>query len=200
MMINIDELKEQVGANEVLFIEKVGSKLYALSNQRDEDVIVVVDKYSNKRCSLDDKDMFIFSNDEYKRSLLEKIEGTGCVWEMRSLCALLNHEAAKTNLRNSVYYGECENRFVNMFDNKKIVFQRVLEFGKRNFFNPRIRNLRGGGGCGRMMSWALWYYYAFQNGSLELTAEQQNNLQLCHDGNLPLEYAQDLRKKILDFV
>ena len=87
-----------------------------------------------------------------------------------------------------------------MFDNKKIVFERVIEFGDKNFFNPRIKNLRGNCGCGRMMSWALWYYYAFQNGSLELTSEQQNKIQLCHDGNLPLEYAKDLRKKIVTLL
>lgn len=198
--MNIDEIKESVGANEILLIEKIGSKLYAINNPKDEDVLVVVDEKDKIRCFSAGKDMFIFSRDEYKKSLFPQFIGEGCVQSMRKLCAFLNHEAAKENLRGSVYYGECENKKINMFDNKGLVFQRVLEFGDKNFFNPRIRSLRGNHGCGRMMSWALWYYYAFENGSLELTKEQQNTIQLCHDGNLPIEYAKELREKIVKLI
>lgn len=196
--MDFDELKEAVSANEVILAQLVGSKLYGVSNPKDEDVLVVVDKMDKKwSFRPEGEDVFVITNEEYKQHLQSGYEdrrGT------RTLCAFLNNEAAKTNLKNVVYYGESPARNTSLFDNKKEVFERVIKFGDKNFFNPSIRNGRGMHGCPKFMSWALWYYYAFQNGSMELTKEQQNTIQLCHDGNLPLEYRVELRKKIMGLL
>lgn len=191
--MDFEEIKQAVGANEIILAELIGSKFYGANNPKDEDFLIVVDSKKDKwQYKIEKKDLFVITNDEYKKHLSQEYSNT----DLYSLCSFLNHEAAKSNLRNSVVYGECEDRKISLFDSKKEVFERVMRFGERNFFNPIVRNRNGNKGCAKMMSWALWYYYAFLNGTLELTREQQNTIQLCHDGNLPIEYAKDLREKI----
>lgn len=180
----------------MLFAMTTGSTLYGVENPKDEDIVVVVDKKSKiARCSTSGKDVFVHDIDEYKRGLFESPFSFG-----HELSAHMNNQAARENIRNAVLYGENPIKNVSLYDNKKLIFERVIKLGDMNFFNPSVRNQRGNHGCPKLMSWALWYYYAFENGSLELTAEQQNSIQLCHDGNLPIERAQELRKKILAMI
>ena len=59
--MNIEEIKEKTGANEVLFAMTTGSTLYGVENPKDEDIVVVVDKKSKiARCSTSGK-MFLFT-------------------------------------------------------------------------------------------------------------------------------------------
>ncbi len=194
--MNIDNIKERTGANEVLFTMRVGSNLYGVTNPHDDDLLFVVDKKDiNSQCNLYQKDAFVFTVDEFRNAHINQAKVP-----LLDLCVYMNEQAAIENIRNSVLYGESPCNGISLYDNKKEVFERVIRFGDKNFFHPLVRNKRGNKGCGKLMSWALWYYYAFQNGSLELTSEQQNTIQLCHDGNLPIEYAKELREKIVKLI
>lgn len=193
--MSIDELKEVVGASEVLFAMTTGSRLYGATNPHDDDLLVVVDKRAKHFPKLEGKDAFVYTVDEFKKSLTEPIYSP-----LDELCNYLNNQAAIEDIRRSVLYGESPCKNISLYDSPKEVFERVIKFGDKNFFNPCVRNKRGMRGCSKLMSWALWYYYAFENGSLELTKEQQNTIQLCHDGNLPIEYAKELREKIVKLI
>ena len=195
--IDFEKIKEAVGAKEVILAQSVGSRLYGVNNPRDDDILIVVDQKKDRwKYVIDGKDIFVIAAKEYRNYLMDP----GGADPRGNICALMDHEAAKLNIRDSVHYGECEERDIGLFDNKERALRRVIEFGDVNFFHPHIRNKNGKRGCAKMMSWALWYYYAFLNGSLELTAQQQNAVQLCHDGNLPISEAQELRKKIVSLL
>ena len=78
-MINFEEIIDSVGANEIILVEKIGSKLYGINNPRDEDVLVVVDKKEKIKSFFSEEDVFVFSIDEYNNSLSQQYFDAGCL-------------------------------------------------------------------------------------------------------------------------
>lgn len=197
--MDIEKIKNEIGADEVIFAMTSGSALYGATNPKDNDVLFVVDKKNATRLhAIYGTDPFIYTINEYQNGFVD--DSIFKQFPFLYLCGYADNQAANEGIKNPVLYGENPAKKISLYDNKNRVFRRVIKFGDKNFFHPRVRNKNGNHGCSKLMSWALWYYFAFQNGSLELTKEQQNTIQLCHDGNLPIEHAKELRENIIKMI
>lgn len=186
-----------------VLIQIVGSRIFGVSNPKDLDVLAIVknkDKWTkedrNKLFEETKIDLFVFSEEEYKKYTFS---GDSNSLHMRNLCAWGNHELARQNYCDLVLYGEPPCKEISMFDHRDLALNRVLEIGKRNFFSPYVirRNPENREQvCTKLMCWALWYTYVFENQSLDLTLDQQRTIQLCHDGKLPIMESENLEKRI----
>lgn len=206
MLNELHIIQEKLATFPTKLIQTIGSRIFNVNNPKDSDFLAVVDGPHNftdddrrKLLSETGIDLFVFSIDYYKNFLTTyTVEDFS---PMRILCALGNHECARQNY--NVLYGEPPCKEISLFDNKKLALTRILEIGDMNFFSPYIVKINPETKeqvCTKLMCWALWYAYVFENDSLNLSKDQQNTIQLCHDGNLPITESVKLRKKIEDLL
>lgn len=99
---------------------------------------------------------------------------------------------AQCNPEN-VLYGEIPIANYNWFDYQKLALLRTYEQGLRGYFNVETMKQRGKEYCLKSMIWALLAWFAIQNQSFEFTTEQREILQKCHDLQLPVSYAEELK-------
>ena len=200
MTLEIEKLKEQAQFDKILLRQRIGSETYAIANKKDLDNLIIVSKKENpaRLYFIDGQDYFVYDRESFGRLLLPGPHLSELAYDPGWLPAPLANEIARTKYKDFILEGECVCPEFNMFEHKKLIYENLLEFGELNYFNPLVQCRNGG--CLKLMCYPLYYIYAFENGSLELTDEQQNTLQLCHDGNLPISESVKLRKKIEDLL
>ena len=205
-MNTLSVLQETFREMPVILMQLVGSLAYGASNPKDQDALIVTEgdhNYTNKerRVFIEDSgiDCFVVSCKQYERNLLKGFQE---VPTLSFLCAWANHEAARQNYRGLVLYGEPPCKDATIFDHKQLVLTRVLEIGDMNFFSPYVVqvNEKNERVCTKLLCWALWYSYIFDNHSLDITPEQHEIIQRCHDGELPIQYAKELRQHIVSML
>lgn len=178
----INTIKNLIGDYEILFICQTGSQIFC-ENCNDKDYLVVVKDfvYAHKKFNKDNVDYFCYSLDEFNKLARMELNDQRDVYAVE---LLFNH----------VEYGENPIANYNWFDYQDKAIEVALKRGKYGCFNPRVRHIKGG--CSQSMVWQLAIYFAIMNQSAEFTAEQRELLQKCHDGELDISYAEELKNEI----
>lgn len=182
----INTIKNLIGDYEILFICQTGSQIFC-ENCNDKDYLVVVKDfvYAHKKFNKDNVDYFCYSLDEFNKLARMELNDQRDVYAVE---LLFNH----------VEYGENPIANYNWFDYQDKAIEVALKRGKYGCFNPRVRHIKGG--CSQSMVWQLAIYFAIMNQSADFTAEQREFLQKCHDGELDISYAEELKNNIENLI
>lgn len=177
--------------NNIIFYFISGSKTYC-KNCLDEDIICIQKVVERPRGLLDGQDVFYHSLEDFESRLkFDTIQGRP-YWE------LYNVGFALLKQRGQII-GEMpdEVKNYNWFNYRDKIIQRCVEECKNFTLNPRLFNLTNKDMCLKHTYWLFANYFALVNNSLELTEEQLDIIQKCHDNELPRSYAEDLYQKLL---
>lgn len=178
----INTIKNLIGNYQILFICKTGSQIFC-DNCNDKDYLVVVKdfEYAYKKFNKDNVDYFCYSLAEFNKLARMELNDQRDVYAVELLL-------------NDVVYGENPIYKYDWFDYQKRAIEVALKRGETGPFNPRVRHIKGG--CSKQMVWQLAIYFAIKNQSTLFTAEQRELLQKCHDGELPVSYAEELKTNL----
>ena len=165
-----------------------GSRCWQGSNCKDTDLVVVAKNVSIDFCITRSiacaADVFLYSETYFKEM------ATGGIFNYSPIVGL-----AKLNPSN-ILYGELPIENYDWFDYQKPALLQSYEQGLRGYFNfDRLKRITKGY-CHKQMTWALLAWYAIKNQSFDFTAEQRETLQKCHDLQLPISYAEELKTNI----
>lgn len=182
----IDTVKSFIGDYEILYVVLTGSELFC-ENCKDKDYLVVVKdyEYPYKKFNKDNVDYFCYSLEEFEKLARMELRNYRDVYAIELL------------LNNSVY-GKNPIAKYNWFDYQKKALEVALREGKKSCFCKQVRHVNGG--CSKQMVWQLAIYFAIKNQSANFPAEQRELLQKCHDGELPVSYAEELKNNIENLI
>lgn len=178
----INTIKNLIGDYEILFVCQTGSQIFC-KNCHDKDYLVVIKdfKYTHKKFNKDNVDYFCYSLDEFNKLAYMELNDNRDVYAIELLF-------------NKVEYGENPIADYNWFNYQNKAIEVAFKRGKHSCFNSCVRHVKGG--CSKQMIWQLAIYFAVINQSAEFTAEQKSLLQDCHDGELSIHYAEELKNNI----
>lgn len=182
----LEQLKSKLGNPNIVFVCQTGSTLFC-ENCHDLDYIAVLENWDKtfSHESIDGEEYYCYSLSEFEK--FAKLE-TGTFKDLYALALLFN----KTEYGTNPLLG------YNWFKYQNKALETVLKCGKVNYFNKYLylRNENGEKVCPKTMCWALATFYVIINQSATFTAEQKQVLQLCHDKQLPIKFAETLEKQV----
>lgn len=175
-----------------LFYFISGSKIYC-ANCNDQDIVCIQNVVYKQREYTEGTDIFYHSLEEFEHKLkFNSLQGTLAYKE------LYNVGFAKLKEQGKII-GEMPGfvKNYNWFDYKDKIILKCIEECEKYAINPRIYNSKNRDMCLKYTYWIFANYFALINNSFDLTAEQQEIIQKCHDNELPRTYAEELYNKLL---
>lgn len=181
----ITEIKNRIPNANVVCMYKTGSAILC-DNCRDNDIVAICDNVSFISCFFKlqelNTDVICLSKESaYKEATGHK--------KARGLAVAL---ATGDNL----LYGKLPFEDYS-WDKYKL---NVLQTEYKSFKKLSLRMARKSGVCDKSMTWTFATYFACINNTLDFTAEQRELLQKCHDGELPVSYAEELKNNIENLI
>lgn len=180
-----DLVKSRADTVEILYIFLNGSCGWGCSTPHDKDIIVIV------------KNNILLKGKEYQTIAFRFDEGDIFIqtyehWTTKSYYYYVENMLLKQHPENLLFGTIKEN-----FNEKEEVF-RALYLTYQNGLKQLLRFADNeNGNCLKHMYWSLIIYYAALNdGSLDLTKEQWDTIQKCHDGQLPISYRDELKENM----
>lgn len=174
---------------EVLCKIPTGSNLLC-KNCKDEDFLVVVKDCGKKGyAQLNENGVDFFVRDISTFTRIAKSDPM-LTQGLYSICVAFA-------VKNGVD-GELPIKNYNWFDYRDNIINSCLNHIRQSYYElPRVINTTNRNACLKQTYWAFANYFALVNNSLELTEEQLDIIQKCHDNELPRSYAEDLYQKLL---
>lgn len=160
----------------------VGSYLLGLSNQKDNDYLVIGEK---------PKDISLFNADEDIRFRKEE-ELKGCLrFENNSFGWIYNYQLDQViNPSFATYYS------YNILDYKDKLKERLKNVVKNKSYNFNKILTQGDGCCSKIIYHIAYNTFILENNNPIITAEQKAIIQDIHDLKKPIAYLDELAAKI----
>lgn len=176
--IILTEIKKRIPGATILYMCKIGSDLFC-KNCKDTDVMVIADgvSFSWKSFKLYDLNTSVFCvNRKYG---LKIASGENFAYGLT--IALATGE--------NLLYGKLPFEEYS-WDKYKL---NVLGMEYNRFCVRFLRFAQKTGVCDKAMTWTFATYFACINDTLDFNEEQRDILQKCHDSDLPVSYAEELK-------
>lgn len=179
----------------VLFYFCAGSKTFC-NNATDEDLVGVQYEVEKRADRYDGVDVFYWSLEIFRKLL--KFE---CPIEKVAYAELYNISFAIRKEKGEVF-GEIPADIANynFFDYKEKIVKSCIKSCETYALNPRLTNHANEDMCLKHSYWIFANYFALVNNSLDFTEEQLDIIQRCHDNELPISYAEEVYKKLLEML
>ena len=185
-MLDLKKLKNSLPtAGDLLFVCRTGSAVYCSKNHRDEDFVAVFNELPDDEVTVrvDGGEYFCYSLEGFKQMATLS---SGKFYDLYAICLLLSPPL----------FGQNPITNYNWFDYKERVPDVLLRCGEVNYFSPNIVKKNKELGyevCPKKMCWAFASVFCLTNYSAKFDEKQRKMLQDCHDGVLPIQYAEELK-------
>lgn len=178
-----------------LFYFLAGSSTFC-NNATDEDFVCVQYEVQKRAERHDKSDIFYWSLDAFK-----KVLQFNCPFKDVAHKELYNIVFAIRNEKGEIF-GEVPADIANYnwFDYREDIIRSCIKSCNSYALHPRMTNSRNKDMCLKHTYWIFANYFALINNSFDLTAEQQEIIQKCHDNELPRTYAEELYQKLLEML
>lgn len=175
-----------------LFYFLSGSSIFC-NNATDEDFVCVQYEVQKRAERHDGCDIFYWSFDAFKKLLQFK-----CPFKDVAHKELYNISFAIGNEKGEIF-GEVPTDIANYnwFDYREDIVRSCIKSCDSYALHPRMSNPKNKDMCLKHTYWIFANYFALINNSFDLTPEQQEIIQRCHDNELPRTYAEELYNKLL---
>ena len=166
---------------------RVGSKAVGLVNAKDDDYVALTDDGFSGIINKPRADLFIRDKTELTKTLHFEQEDLS-----KRAMYLYNYQY------DEHFIGKDFPIKYNVLDYKKQYIEFLREVVDREECNLVSGVTFGSGKCSKKIYHIQYILFILRNNSPVLTAEQMAVVQKIHDGNMPIEYVDILKRKILE--